>query len=725
MCLAVSNSCASFANPLADGCSISLGQPHTDKARYNPGQQVVISLTVTNGTASACSTALNLQLLHLEEPVDAAGFSPVNIDLGPSASASATLTFTAPQDDFQGYLVRISSQNSSANAVVSVDVSSSATRFPRYGFLSSFPPGQSQDTSRSIVQTLAQNFHLNLLQFYDWAWRHEKLIERSSNGSIVDPWTDLFGRANSVATIQDLIGAAHDQNVLALGYTAVYAAREGYEQLWGLPVSYGLFTGPDAKTQVIQRYGPGIFLFLFDPSNSGWQNWMLNEYISAIDLGFDGVQLDQFGPEPPVYRADGTLFDLPAAFVSFLRAIKPGLVAHNPARALCAFNIVDGAVDAPAAQPVATSNTCDFIYSELWYGTNSYEDIRKYVNFLRQIDGGRPVVFAGYSNYGEDVGVRLQAEDATLTGGTYVANNHEGYSGTGFVAGFDKQGGGIKWSGSLSEASTVSLVFRYANATRIDARRTVYVDDAPVGKVTMSARPEWTDWSSDAWVQVQQSAGPHTVELRYDPGDVGAVNIDRMTFSQFNEPSVRLENASMFASGATHIELGDNVQVLGNEYFPNRSKSVSPSLVVALQRQYDFITAYENALFDQDVIAHDERRNDIVVTSGQRIVQMGAGGIWSTVGEKGPYEVINLINLIGVDDDQWRNVAPTPQTQNDIAIRYYGPRVAQNTTAYYASPDGDTNELHSLPLTLGSDARGAYVEFVVPRLAYWDLVLLR
>ena len=87
--------------------------------------------------------------------------------------------------------------------------------------------------------------------------------------------------------------------------------------------------------------------------------------------------------------------------------------------------------------------------------------------------------------------------------------------------------------------------------------------------------------------------------------------------------------------------------------------------------------------------------------------------------------MINLINLIGVDDDQWRNVAPTPQTQNDIAIRYYGPRVAQNTRAYYASPDADTNELHSLPLTHGSDGRGAYVEFVVPRLAHWDLVLLR
>ncbi len=107
------------------------------------------------------------------------------------------------------------------------------------------------------------------------------------------------------------------------------------------------------------------------------------------------------------------------------------------------------------------------------------------------------------------------------------------------------------------------------------------------------------------------------------------------------------------------------------------------------------------------------------------MVTTAAGGIWSTVREKGPYDVINLVNLIGVDDDLWRNTAAVPQTQNDVRIRYYGPRAAQHTAAYSASPDAATNELQALLFTRGADQRGAYVEFVVPQLVYWDLILLR
>jgi dextranase len=130
-------------------------------------------------------------------------------------------------------------------------------------------------------------------------------------------------------------------------------------------------------------------------------------------------------------------------------------------------------------------------------------------------------------------------------------------------------------------------------------------------------------------------------------------------------------------------------------------------------------------LFDPDVVARDERRDAIDVRSGQHMVSTGAGGIWSSVREKGPFEMIHLVNLIGVNDDIWRNAAPAPQTQQNITFRYYGPRVAQAQSAFYATPDDGTGQPQALALAKGSDSRGAYVEFVVPRLEYWDVVVLR
>jgi hypothetical protein len=708
----------------APSCA-TVGRARPDKARYRPGDPIAISVDVTNTTDRACSTTLALSLTHLGDPaaIDAPAPATINIDAG--GTMQARFTFAAPAPDFQGYLASIALPGASSGATTGIDVSSVATRFPRYGFVSEFPPGQSRDRSAAIIQRLTQDLHLNLIQFYDWGWRHEKLIERNADGSIVDPWNDLFGRMDSWATIRDLIDAAHEQNALAMAYATVYAAREGYHELWGIPVGWALFDTMEAKTQVSLSFGSGVFLFLFDPSNPGWQQWMLTEYKSAINAGkFDGIQLDQFGPRPTPYRADGSAVDLPAAFVSFLDAIKPGLVANDPAHAVCAFNVVDGAVDGPGVREVAPSNTCDILYSELWYTADTYESVREYVNQLRELGGGRAVVLAAYSNYGEDIGTVLEAEDATLSG-CYVANDHDGYSGRGFVAGFDQEGDAIKWNVTLPEAGDVSLVFRYANATGFDAVRTAYVDGMPVAKLRMRARPTWSDWSSDAWVQVTESARAHTVELRFDPGDVGTVNIDRLTLSQFNESSVRLENAVIFSSGATHIELGDDLQALSTEYFPNHSKSLSGALVGALEHQYDFITAYENLLFESDVVAHDERRGAIVVRSGQQIVTTGAGGIWSAVREKGPYEMIHLVNLIGVDDDKWRNGAPTPQAQQNVSLRYYGPRVEQAQSAFYATPDDETGAPYELILAHGADSRGPYVEFVVPKLEYWDLVVLR
>jgi len=127
--------------------------------------------------------------------------------------------------------------------------------------------------------------------------------------AIVPPpptWTDLFGRVNARATIQDVTDAIHGRAGQALAYVATYAAREGYEAS-GVSPAWGL--------------GDGRFLFLFDPANPAWQAKMATEYADAVrTFGFDGVQIDQFGPRFTLDRADGAPVELNETFAPFLEA---------------------------------------------------------------------------------------------------------------------------------------------------------------------------------------------------------------------------------------------------------------------------------------------------------------------------------------------------------------------------------------------------------------------
>jgi hypothetical protein len=62
--------------------------------------------------------------------------------------------------------------------------------------------------------------------------------------------------------------------------------------------------------------------------------------------------------------------------------------------------------------------------------------------------------------------------------------------------------------------------------------------------------------------------------------------------------------------------------------------------------------------------------------------------------------------------------------QTDIGLRHH---VGDNTAegVYLAGPDLDFGRSMSLPFTNGRDEQGRYIEFTVPRLAYWDMVYLR
>ncbi|MCU1378176.1 MAG: Carbohydrate binding family 6 [Acidimicrobiales bacterium] len=692
-------------------------------ARFAPGEEAAIAVEALSPTGAPLVAPVELTVFHLHQQVHHATSKPVT--LLPDAATRVEFRWTPPSTDFTGYLAVVSAGGAVIGST-GVDVSSTPLGYPRYGYLSDFSPGRAKDVTDATVRRLAQDYHENMFQFYDWFWRHEKLIERE-NGNVRPEWKDLLGRTNSVQVIRDLIDATHRYDANAMAYVMVYAGREGYAERWPIEPSWGMFAKPNAKDQLSLDFTgltPGALLFLFDPANPGWQAWMKSEYVDAIKtFGFDGVHIDQVGPRFGVFRADGSPLDLPGAFPSFLEAIDAGLSANDPRHAACTFNIVDGTVDGWAVSEVARSEACDFLYSEIWFKTNTYAELRRYIEQLRKVGRGRPVVLAAYPQYGEQIGPIFEAEGMTTLHDAGVASNEAGYTGVGFVDSFDNPGDSITWNVDLPESSTQSLVFRYANASGHDVTGSVYVNDRLVGDVRFSSRAEWSVWTADAFLQTDLEAGSNRVKLVVKEETEGAVLVDHLNLSQFDEDAVRLELAGIFASGATPIILGDNEQSLAHEYYPNRSKAVPPPLKRAIRDDFSFITAYETLLFPPEVVPLEGGTDRLVATTDHRLIAEGTDGIWVVPRRIGPYDTLHLVNLVNLDD-RWRNAADTPPVQTDIGLRYYVGNDAIKAV-YLASPDLDDGRTVSLPHKMGRDERGRYVEFRVPRLSYWDMVYLR
>jgi dextranase len=190
----------------------------------------------------------------------------------------------------------------------------------------------------------------------------------------------------------------------------------------------------------------------------------------------------------------------------------------------------------------------------------------------------------------------------------------------------------------------------------------------------------------------------------------------------FNPSSVLLADATIFASGAAHIELGDGSRMLSSEYFPADTRfAVSPDLSSQLRHYYDFLTAYENVLSYKVAVAPAA-----VSVAGQPSSAAGVPNtIWTLARQRDGQTIIHLINLLGSSDAHWRDVhADRPEAPLLEQVRV---RIAADediTRAGWASPDVDGGMFHPLAMTQGNDKGQRYVELVLPSLKYWDMIVL-
>lgn len=186
----------------------------------------------------------------------------------------------------------------------------------------------------------------------------------------------------------------------------------------------------------------------------------------------------------------------------------------------------------------------------------------------------------------------------------------------------------------------------------------------------------------------------------------------------FNLAAVMLTDAAVYAAGGSRIELGDGHQMLSSEYFPNRNLYMNEE---HLKKQLDlqnFIVAYENLL--RDGLEDDGKK---LIVKDLPISKEGLPEtIWAYSKENEQYETIQLINLLGVKQSDWRaadGVKETPMAQKEFVVQLYSDESFKS--AWFVTPDQIQAPVF-LDMAYSEDQDGRYVSVTVPKLEFWSMV---
>ncbi|WP_439380183.1 TIM-barrel domain-containing protein [Amycolatopsis lexingtonensis] len=150
---------------------------------------------------------------------------------------------------------------------------------------------------------------------------------------------------------------------------------------------------------------------------------------------------------------------------------------------------------------------------------------------VRTTAGAAPVLAAPWRHLTCRTGALCEAEDLTADG-LGVATDHRGYTGEGFLAGFESTGTSATADVEATTAGTYSVAVRYANGQGGDGQHvtrtlSVSVDGGAARQLTLPVTADWDSWAV-ASVPVTLGAGHHSVRLQRAAADSGNVNVDAL-----------------------------------------------------------------------------------------------------------------------------------------------------------------------------------------------------
>ncbi len=363
----------------------------TDKSMYQPNSSALVTLSqLPQETAK-----VRLTLYHLGDTVwqrDEAHAESVKISL--------------PDIDFTGYLLQAEALNEHGAVLalgqVGIDVSSSWTKFPRYGYVWDYTVVANPQEKIDLMAT----YHLNGIQFYDWQYRHHQPIADNASS-----WKDWSGRTISGDIIRAYIDRAHEKNMACMAYNMIYAANKTYlSDGSGVSPDWRLVkqSGEDFTCDMNASLGDVGGLQYFNLLDPAWQSYIFAQENKVFDaFAFDGWHGDTIGENGAMQTPDGK----PLGYDEDgkpIRYVKDGYTAFLNAakKAIGAKYLSFNPVGAQGIEHVNISDV-DVLYTEFWpwdrnqdgelYDT--YASIHKAIVQACEQSGGKSLVVAAYINY--------------------------------------------------------------------------------------------------------------------------------------------------------------------------------------------------------------------------------------------------------------------------------------------------------------------------------------
>lgn len=366
----------------------------TDKARYAPGEQVAIEVTIGGDAPAAMRAMVRASFRHLEDRAGADLSKPVTIT--GERPRKLTLLWTPPAADYQGYFVDVRLLGPDGGEIdrsqTAVDVSSQWNRFPRYGYLAHYSLEDGVNPGEWIAEL--NKFHIDGLMFYDFQNRHEQPLA----GTVAHPdsqWFDIAGRKVERDVLDAYLAAARRRGMTTMAYNSSYSAyADAFAPGSGVRLQWATWNTPDeprtlesAKAFNMPTGGTWktprlIFMNQNDPA---WQSYLFGQMAKLFQVyPFDGWHIDTFGARD-AYAYDGSHVDFIAGFRPFIDRAKEALGKRMT------LNTVGTLGEEEAARSQA-----DFVYSELWDENETYNGILTAAERVHAANPGMGLVFAAY-----------------------------------------------------------------------------------------------------------------------------------------------------------------------------------------------------------------------------------------------------------------------------------------------------------------------------------------
>ena len=283
------------------------------------------------------------------------------------------------------------------------DVVLSAKSVVRYGFLSDFSP---EDGGTADLDWLCR-LHVNTVQFYDWMYRHDRLIAPQ------DEYCDPIGRSSSLPVIRQKIEACRARGMRAFAYGAVYAATN--ETFLAHP-DWAAYT-MDGEPMVFADW---LNYMNITPA-SGWSGHIINEFRTVAEtLGFSGIHMDTYGFPKRIYAKDGERVPFGDVFLPLINAAQEAVCSVDAENGVV-FNAVN---DWPTEQ--IASGRQDALYIEVWPPHDTYRDLYLLIQKAKRLAPEKSVVLAAYlkpfQNAADETAVRQAEHSFCLANAVILAS---------------------------------------------------------------------------------------------------------------------------------------------------------------------------------------------------------------------------------------------------------------------------------------------------------------